>query len=73
MIYSINFVILVLFVCAVHPFTLSLDQYEKSRQLIIKAEEELMLGGRLQLSDKEDKVDNILKKIKNEEVKIIKK
>lgn len=72
MIYSMNFVILVLFVCVVHPFTLSIDQYEKSRQLIIKAEEELMLGGRLQLSDKEDKVDNILKKIKNKEVKIIK-
>lgn len=64
--------ILILFVCVVHPFTISSDQYEKSRQLIIKAEEELMLGGRLQLSVKEDKVDNILKKIKTKEVKIIK-
>lgn len=66
--YSTSFVILFLFVCFVHPFTISKDQYEKSRQLIIQAEEKLMLGGRLELSDKEEKVDMLLKKIKNVEV-----
>lgn len=60
--------ILFLFVYVVHPFTISKDQYEKSRQLIIQAEEKLMLGGRLELSDKEEKVDMLLKKIKNVEV-----
>lgn len=69
MIYSMKFLLLVLFACVVHPFTISSDEYEKSRQLIIKAEEKLMLGGRLVLSDKEEKVDGILKKIKMKEVR----
>lgn len=68
MMFSTSFVILFLFVCVVNPFTISLDQYEKSRELIIQAEEKLMLGGRLELSDKEEKVDLLLKKIKKVEV-----
>lgn len=54
----------------VESTSLTNKQHEKARNLIISAEEKIITGGRLSLSNDEEWADKTLKNAKNAEVNI---